>query len=108
MSREVAELWLAAFQQKDISLLKLAEEFVHTSPFGEIHGRDEYLELVKANEEAFFSNEIEVVDFVGNQGRYVVRYIVGDMPACDWIYVDENRIVAVYSYYHYGAPPVMS
>ena len=105
MSLQVAQTWLEAFQQKDISLLRLAENFVHISPFGEVVGRDDYLELVKANEEAFFSNPIQVEDFVGEGQRFVVRYVVGDMPATDWIYVSESEIERVISYYHFGDSP---
>lgn len=107
MSREIAESWLGAFQAKDISLLKLADDFVHTSPFGEVHGGDTYLDLIRTNEEAFFSNPIKVVDFVDGGDRFIVRYVVGDMPACDWIYVQDEMISRVFSYYHFGEKPVL-
>ena len=100
--REVANLWLRAFQSKDVSLLKLADGFVHHSPFGEIRGRDTYLNLVRENEEAFFGNPIQIVDFVDGGDRFAIRYVVGAMPACDVIYVSDGQIAEIYSYYHYG------
>ena len=41
MSRKLAEAWFEAFRSKGITklALALAEDFVHTSPFGEIKGR---------------------------------------------------------------------
>ena len=107
MNRKIAESWLGAFQARDISLLQLADDFVHTSPFGEIRGRDAYLDLVRANEEAFFSNIITIIDFIDGGDRFAVRYVVGSMPACDWIYVRDGQIAKVYSYYHFGEKPVL-
>ena len=107
MNREIAESWLVAFQAKDISLLRLADDFVHTSPFGEVRGKEFYLELVRANEDAFFENSIDVIDFLDCGDRFAVRYVVGEMQACDVIYVRGERIAEVYSYYHFGEKPVL-
>ncbi len=107
MSREIAESWLGAFQAKDISLLQLADDFLHTSPFGEVRGRETYLDLIRANEEAFFANTIDVVDFVDGDDRCVVRYVVGEMAATDWVYVRNGQIAEVHSYYHFGEKPTM-
>jgi hypothetical protein len=46
VSRELVDSWFDAFRERDISKLELAEDFVHTSPYGEIKGRDAYLDLV--------------------------------------------------------------
>ena len=107
MNREIAESWLVAFQAKDISLLQLADDFVHTSPFGEVRGKDVYLELIRANEDAFFENSIDVIDFLDCGDRFAVRYVVGEMRACDVIYVRDERIAEVHSYYHFGERPVL-
>lgn len=106
-NREIAESWLAAFQSRDISKLVLADDFVHTSPFGEIRGKNAYLDLVRANEEAFFSNTIKVIDFLDGDDRFAVRYLVGNMAACDIIYVRDGKIAEVFAYYHYGEKPEM-
>ena len=107
MNCKIAESWLAAFQAKDITLLQLADDFVHTSPFGEIRGKETYLDLVRANEKAFFANPITVIDSVDGGDRFAVRYVVGDMAACDWIYVRDGKIREVFSYYHFGDKPTM-
>ena len=50
---------------------------------------------------------VERVDFLDCGDRFAVRYIVGDMPACDIIYVRDGQIAKVFSYYHYGEKPVL-
>lgn len=109
MSKKLAEAWFAAFRDKDIAQLEdmLAENFVHTSPFGEIKSRQAYLDLVRVNPEAFFSPIIEILDVFDCGDKVAVRYLVNNNPACDCIYAQDGRIVEIFSYYHYGKKPVM-
>ena len=44
---EKAHTWLRAWATHDLSLLRLAPDFVHTSPFGRIEGAEEYLRIVE-------------------------------------------------------------
>ncbi|MEM7532009.1 MAG: nuclear transport factor 2 family protein [Chloroflexota bacterium] len=105
MSRAVIDGWLDAFRTKDISKLELTEDFVHTSPFGEIKGRQAYLDLTMANPDAFFSSTITTLDVLDCGDKFAIRYLVDDMPACDCIYVRDGQIAEIHSYYHYGEPP---
>ena len=109
MSRKLAEAWFEAFRSKDITKLELTltEDFVHTSPFGEIEPRQAYLDLVRANPEAFFSPVIEILDMFDCGDKVAVRYLVNKNPACDCIYVRDDQIAEIFSYYHYGEKPVM-
>ena len=107
MSREIVEAWLDAFRTKDISKLKLADDFVHTSPFGEIRGKDVYLNLVRENEAAFFSATLTTIDVLDCGDKFAIRYLVNGNPACDCIYVRDGKIAEIYSYYHYGEKPVL-
>lgn len=105
MSRMVVDSWFDAFRKKDLSLLKLAEDFVHTSPFGQIKGRRAYLDLVRKNEEAFFNPALEILDVIEDGEKFAVRYLVNGNPACDCIYVQDGQISNIYSYYHLGEKP---
>ena len=105
MSRKFVDGWFDAFRERDISKLHLAEDFVHTSPFGEIRGRQAYLDLVAAYPEAFFSPIIEILDVFESEDKFAVRYLVDGNPACDCIYVENELISKIYSYYHYGEKP---
>lgn len=105
MNRKLVDDWFDAFRKKDISLLRLADDFVHSSPFGEIKGGDTYLDMVRENAEAFFSPTIEIEDVLESGDRFAVRYLVNGNPACDCIYVRDDQISRIYSYYHVGKKP---
>ncbi len=107
MSRTVVDAWFDAFRKKDLALLQLAEDFVHTSPYGEIQGRDVYLDLVRENTEAFFSPKLDIQDVLECGDKFAVRYLVDGNPACDCIYVRKGQISKIYSYYHLGEKPVL-
>lgn len=107
MGRKLVDAWFEAFRKKDISLLELAEDFVHSSPYGEIKGRQAYLDLVRENSEAFFSPTLEIQDVLECGDKFAVRYLVNKNPACDCIYVREGQITKIYSYYHVGKKPAM-
>lgn len=107
MSSSPLDAWFGAFREKDISALDnlLAEDFVHSSPFGEIKGRQAYLDLVRSNEEAFFSPVIEILDVLECGEKFAARYLMNGTPACDCIYVRHGQISKIYSYYHLGETP---
>jgi len=109
MSRSLADIWFDPFREKDVTKLEaaLTDDFVHTSPFGIVDGKAAYVRLVRRNEEAFFANPIEVVDMIDLGERCAVRYVVGEMAACDCIYGRDGKISTVFSYYHVGERPVM-
>lgn len=107
MNRELVDAWFGAFRDKDIAKLKLAEDFVHTSPYGEVRGRKAYLDLIRENPDAFFSPTIEILDVIEGGDRFAVRYLVDGNPACDCIYVRDGQISKIYAYYHVGKRPVL-
>jgi hypothetical protein len=107
VNRKLVDDWFNAFREKDISKLILVAEFVHRSPYGEIRGRDVYLDLVRDNSEAFFSPTIEIIDVIEGGDRFAVRYLVNNNPACDCIYIREGQISEINSYYHVGKKPTL-
>ena len=109
MNRKLVDAWFDAFRNKDITQLErtLAEDFVHTSPFGAIKSRQAYLDLIRENIEAFFSPTIEILDVLGSGDKFAARYLVNDNPACDCIYVLDGQIAEIFSYYHLGEKPIL-
>ena len=67
--------------------------------------REAYLNLVRGNEAAFFSPKLEVLDVIGSDDNYAVRYLVNGNPACDCIYIENGEIIKIFSYYHFGEKP---
>ena len=105
MTADMASAWFRAFEKRDLSTLRLAEDFVHSSPYGDIEGRQTYLNLVESNQDAFFSPVIEILDIIGGGNSWAVRYLVNGNPACDCIYVRDGEIARIHSYYHVGKKP---
>ena len=109
MKTNLAVAWLDVFHNQDISQLEriLADDFVHTSPFGEIQGKQTYLDVVRQNAEAFFSKKIEIRDVIEDDAKSAIRYVVGEMEACDCVYIRNDQISKICAYYHFGDKPVM-
>ena len=105
MSRDVVDSWFGAFRYKDISMLKLADDFVHSSPYGEVQGGETHLNMVRKNEEAFFSSELEIIDVLEDGDKFAVRYLVNGNPACDYIYVRDGLIAEIHAYFNLGETP---
>lgn len=107
MNRKLVDAWFEAFRDKDVSKLVLADDFVHASPYGEIRGGQTYIDLVRANAEAFFSPVIEILDVIEGNESFAARYLVDGNPACDCIYIKNGQISRIYSYYHVGEKPAL-
>lgn len=107
MRQSITDLWFDAFRKKDIAVLEqnLADNFMHASPYGEIKGKDAYLDLVRGNTEAFFDCTIEILDTIESESSAAVRYLVNSRPACDVIHVENSKVTRIFSYYHVGNKP---
>ena len=108
MSRELVDAWFDAFRTKDLSKLELADDFVHSSPFGEIKGKKRYLDMVRENTDLFFSKTIEIIDVFDCGDKFAVRYSVDETPACEFIYVRNGQIAKIHAYYHFGEEPMLA
>ena len=99
---DMARTWLRAWETHDLSLLRLAPDFVHTSPFGRIEGADEYLSIVEPMSRKSVVG-ITVKDVIEGEGRAAIMYELetpaGVVEACDWIFVENGVIREVNAYY---------
>ena len=109
MVRAAVDAWFEAFRSKDVTKLEtaLAEDFVHVSPFGEIRGRAVYVEMVRENQAIFFGQEMQILDVLTDGDRCAVRYEVGGMSACEFLYVRGDKVAEIQAYYHAGPRPAM-
>jgi hypothetical protein len=98
----MARLWLRAWDTGDLSVLRLAASFVHTSPFGRIEGAEEYLRIVKPMAAKSVVG-ITVRDVIEAEDRAAITYDLetpaGTVEACDWVFVENGLIREMNSYY---------
>ncbi|MGD8330435.1 MAG: nuclear transport factor 2 family protein [Acidobacteriota bacterium] len=103
-SRELAVGWIEAWIRMDMDWLRqrLAPDFVHTSPFGRLEGRDHYLATVEPMARKSVT-ELEIVEVIASSDRAAVwfenRTPKGAVPSCDWVTVAGDLITEVRSFY---------
>ena len=72
---ELATLWLDAWNRGEPDRLPLADDFVHTRPFGRFEGAAEYLRVVEPMSRRSVES-ITILDVVEGPGRAAIRYEV--------------------------------
>ena len=105
-SERIISDWFEKWGKGDYKNLPLKDTFTHTSPFGSIKGKQNYLELVANNEEKFLGYSFDIHDAIYAEGHGCVRYtaIQGDfkLDVSEWYYLDGDLIKEIVSYYHIG------
>lgn len=103
-SAELAVGWIEAWMRMDIEWLKkrLAPDFVHTSPFGRLEGRDAYLETVEPLARKSVQ-DLRIRDVIASGKQAAVwfenRTPKGVIPSCDWLRVEDGLIKEIQSFY---------
>lgn len=105
-SRKIVDLWLQLWEEGRYAELPITDDFTHTSPFGNIEGKEEYLTLVEKNSEKLLGHRFEIHDKLYAEDRSCVRYtaIQGDfeLEVSEWHYFRDGLIKSVVAYYHIG------
>ena len=105
---QLARGWIEAWIRMDMGWLRerLAADFVHTSPFGRLEGRDEYLAVIEPMARKSV-RELVIRDVVAEGDRAAIwfgnRTPAGMVESCDWVRVDGDRIVEIRSFYDTAA-----
>ena len=98
--------WFDKWEGGDFLHLPISENFKHTSPFGTINGKKQYISLVEANKDKFLGYRFEIHDEIYDKDKACVRYtaIQGDfiLDVSEWYFVKNDLIEAIVSYYHIG------
>lgn len=96
--------WFRVWETGDFQKIPVTENFRHTSPYGTISGKKEYLDLVEANRDKFLGHLFEVHDQICDQDKACVRYtaIQGDfrLEVSEWHYLKEGLINEIVAYYN--------
>lgn len=104
VSAKLARGWIEAWIRIDIEWLRehLATDFVHTSPFGRLAGRDHYLETVVPMARKSVQR-LSVKEVIGSDGQAAIWFEnltpKGAIPSCDWVCVEDGKIKAIQSFY---------
>ena len=98
--------WFNKWLKGDFHNLPVSENFRHTSPFGTIDGKDEYIKLVEENKDKFLGYRFNIHDEIYDKDKACVRYkaIQGDfeLDVSEWYYVKNDLIEKIMAYYHIG------
>jgi len=101
---ELAVGWIEAWKRMDMDWLRrwLAADFVHTSPFGRLEGRDFYLATVEPMARKSVM-ELSIKEVVASGNRAAVWFENktprGGVDSCDWVRVENDRIQEIRSFY---------
>ena len=103
-SAELARGWIEAWTRMDLRWLRerLAPDFVHTSPFGRLEGRESYLETVEPlARKSVQELDIKQIIATGDQAAvwFENRTASGIVPSCDWIRTRDGLITEIQSFY---------
>lgn len=105
-SKELIKSWFEKWELGEFLNLPLAEHFKHTSPFGTIEGKEEYINLVRANKDKFLGYKFEILDATYEIDKGCIRYkaIQGDfsLDVSEWHYIENDLIKEIVAYYHIG------
>lgn len=101
-AKDLAHQWIDGWIKGDPDSIPLAENFIHTSPFGRLEGRDHYLEIVKPMAAENVA-DLKIIKVLGEGNEAVIWFNMhhpnGIIPSCDWIRTEGGKIVEIQSFY---------
>lgn len=100
---KIVKQWFNKWETGDYLNLPIAENFVHTSPYGVINKKVNYLNLVKSNEEKFLGYKFEIQDELYLANKACVRYTASKgtfkLDVSEWYYMKNGLIEEIIAYY---------
>lgn len=104
--RALVKEWFDKWREGDFHALPISENFKHTSPFGTINGKKDYISLVEENKDKFLGYRFDIHDEIYDNDRGCVRYtaVQGDfeLDVSEWYYAKNDVIEEIVAYYHIG------
>ncbi|MDX1440012.1 MAG: nuclear transport factor 2 family protein [Rubricoccaceae bacterium] len=101
-AEHLAHLWIEGWINGDPDSIPLAEDFVHTSPFGRLEGREHYLETVKPMAAENVAR-LTIIKTLSEGNEAVIRFDMETpeevIPCCDWVRVEGEKIAEIHSFY---------
>lgn len=104
--KSLVKRWFEIWAEENFEDLPITDNFQHSSLFGVIKGKKEYIGLVEANREKFLGYQFIIRDQLYSKNSACVRYKAkqGDfnLDVSEWYYFENKLIKEVYAYYHIG------
>ena len=72
--KAIVDKWFAKWEEGDFLNLPVSENFKHTSPFGTITGKKQYITLVQENKAKFLGYSFKLHDEIYGKDKACVRY----------------------------------
>lgn len=105
-SEDLVRAWFENWEDGDFRAIPVTDDFEHISPFGTISGRQEYLDVVEANQDQFLGFRFDIHDEIYDDGKACVRYTARkgefSLDASEWFFGDKTGIQRIISYYNVG------
>lgn len=99
---ELARTWIECWNAGTPDDIPLAADFVHTSPFGRVSGRETYLEWVKPLA-AQNVTDLRILRVLSDGDEAAIHFEMstpsGPVQVCDWVRAHNGEIQEIHSFY---------
>ncbi len=103
-AKALVEKWFSKWENGDFLDLPITNDFSHTSPYGTIKGKEEYIGLVEANKDKFLGHRFEIHDEIYYKNKACIRYTAFKkdftLEVSEWHYTSEGLIKKIIAYYN--------
>lgn len=103
-SEKLVKDWFDKWEAGDFLNLPITQNFKHTSPYGTIEGKKQYINLVEANKDKFLGHRFQLHDGIYQPDKACVRYtaIQGNfrLDVSEWYSFSEGQIEEIVAYYN--------
>ena len=104
--KKIIALWFSCWEEGLIHQLPIADNFIHQSPFGEVEGKEKYIDWVNANKDKFLGYRFEIHDEIYAHQKACIHYTARQgsfqLEVSEWHYMANNKISKIIAHYHIG------
>ncbi|TQV85977.1 nuclear transport factor 2 family protein [Aliikangiella coralliicola] len=101
-SEKLARAWIDGWNAGKPDDIPLATDFVHSSPFGTVSGREKYLDWVRPLAEKNVTS-LKIIRTVSSDSESAIWFEMGTpngvVQCCDWVKIERGKIIAINSFY---------
>ncbi|NVJ65947.1 MAG: nuclear transport factor 2 family protein [Gammaproteobacteria bacterium] len=100
--------WFDCWNCGNIDDLPITDDFSHTSPFGTISPKSQYMQIVNKNRKDFLGNSLTVTAHIQDGNQVCVQFDQKnantslEMTVCEWYQFEGDLIKSIRSFYNIG------